>query len=174
MLHHHELKELKKQLPRTNRRDVYHYSIYNYRGRTYCIYEKNDFTYYQNLLYKRAFMGLKVYSPEELRKLTLTERIEIEELHQRTQIALNIWKQELTNVLGNSLLQKFFSSSKLVRTLTKKYEKSIDPKWTNPISFKDLGIKKKDIANKLIELGILPKNFYELKEESRITNLNEV
>ena len=30
------------------------------------------------------------------------------------------------------------------------------------ISYKDLGIKQDQIANKLIEFGLLPKNFYQI------------
>jgi hypothetical protein len=41
----------------------------------------------------------------------------------------------------------------------------VDVEYVNNLSFKDLGIKRVDIIRKFIKEGILPNNFYDIKDE---------
>jgi hypothetical protein len=50
---------------------------------------------YQNELYGRALVGLKVYKKEQLYSMNSTKKKRIRKLHKRAQDMLNIWKQEL-------------------------------------------------------------------------------
>lgn len=133
------------------------------KGKRYCVYEVDEFNSYQNFLYRRALFGLKVYKPDELKTMFKDKRQRIEKVHKRAQNELNLWKQTLTNNVFNALFSKYFSNSPMGKELITTYGNITDPKYINKIEFKDLGVKKKDIVNKLIELGVLPKNFYELK-----------
>jgi len=132
-------------------------------GKRYVIYEVDEFNNYQNFLYRRALSGLRVYAPEELKSMHKSKKERIEKVHIRAQRELNLWKQSITNKLALDFFRKFFSNSRLGKDLITKYEDTTDVKYVNKLSFKDLGLQKKDVVNKLIELGILPKNFYELK-----------
>lgn len=134
-----------------------------HKGKRYLVYEVDEFNNYQNFLYRRALSGLKVYSPDELKSMHKSKKERIEKVHIRAQNELNLWKQTLTNKMFNSIFSKYFASSTLWRKLLDDYADVTDPKYINKINFKDLGVKKKDVVNKLIELGVLPKNFYELK-----------
>lgn len=155
-----------------NRKDRYEYSgsITQYqqegnkhKGKRYLVYEVDEFNNYQNFLYRRALSGLKVYSPEELKAMHKSKKERIEKVHKRAQVELNLWKQSVTNSIFNKFFMKYFSKSPFARDFVTKYADTTDPKYVNKIAFKDLGIQKKDVVNKLIELGVLPKNFYELK-----------
>jgi ribosomal protein L9 len=133
------------------------------KGKRYFVYEVDEFNNYQNFLYRRALFGLKVYKPEEIKTMFKDKKERIEKVHKRAQNELNLWKQTLTNNMFNALFAKYFSKSPMGKELLTTYGSITDPKYINKINFKDLGVKKKDVVNKLIELGVLPKNFYELK-----------
>jgi hypothetical protein len=134
-----------------------------YKGKRYVAYETDEFNTYQNFLYRRALFGLSVYQPDELKTMFKSKKDRIQRVHKRAQNELNLWKQAITNNMFNKLFEKYFSKSPFAQELITTYGQVTDTKFVNKIEFKDLGVKKKDIVNKLIELGILPKNFYELK-----------
>ena len=127
-------------------------------------FEKDPFTPYQNFLYKRALFGLSVYGEEELSKMHWDKKKRIEKVHNRAQQVLNLWKQELTNNWASDLLSKLFWHSALAKDYKEKFACDIDPTYISTVEFKDLGISKLQIVNKLIEEKILPSNFYKLKE----------
>jgi hypothetical protein len=134
-----------------------------YKGKRYLVYEVDEFNNYQNFLYRRALSGLKVYAPDELKTMHKSKKERIEKVHMRAQNELNLWKQTLTNKMFNALFSKYFKRSVLWTKLLNDYADVTDPKYINKMNFKDLGVNKKDVVNKLIESGVLPKNFYELK-----------
>ena len=47
--------------------------------------------------------------------------------------------------------------------MVEKFGNDTDPNYISRVSFKDLGITKRDIVTKLMEEKILPVNFYELE-----------
>ncbi len=133
-----------------------------YRGPT-SDYEQDEFNKAQNFLYKRALIGLPVYSQEELDLMHWDKKKRIQKVHKRTQLVLNLWKQELVNKYLNNFFTKVFYKSTLIEGMIAEYGDNVDSTYISKISFKFLGITKKDIVNKLIEEKILPYNFYELK-----------
>jgi hypothetical protein len=136
-----------------------------HKNKRYVVYEIDEFNQYQNFLYRRALFGLKVYKPEEVKTMYKAKKERIEKVHLRAQKELNLWKQSLTNKVFNAIFAKYFPKSPFANELITKYGEVTDPKYKNKIEFKDLGVKKKDIVNKLINLGVLPQNFYELKSQ---------
>jgi len=134
----------------------------NHKGKRYTNYEVEHFNEYQNFLYKRAVIGLKIYSPEELSSMEDKKKKRIRKIHNRTQRVINIYKQEVVNRLTNNIFIKLFPNSPITKALTEDLCYT-DPEFVNTLDMKALGITKRNIIDKLIESNILPKNFYELK-----------
>lgn len=129
-------------------------------------YEQDTLNKQQTFLYLRALNGLSVYKPEELAKMGEGMKSWISKTQQRTHRTLNLWKQQIINELTNVIFDLHFpQNSKLKKTIDNDRD-FVDLPKQNTLSFKDLGIKKSDIIQKLIEVDILPKNFYELKSNN--------
>jgi len=139
---------------------TYQANTKNFNGKSYQVYEADPFNPNQNFLYKRAMFGLTMYTAEELSQMSESKKQRVVKMHRKTQFILNAWKQEMMIRFSNSLLGHFFKDHAF---LTPFWENTNpDPKFVCTISFKDLGIDKKDIIDKLIECSILPINFYQI------------
>jgi hypothetical protein len=126
-------------------------------------YEIDEFNNFQNKLYKEALFGLSNYSQDEIKKLNYQEQNRITKIHRKTQTVLNLWKQELCNNIVNSMLKCLFPKSKVTKELVEDFGNIVDPSFKNFLTFKQLGISKKQIVDKLILKEVLPLNFYKLK-----------
>jgi hypothetical protein len=84
-------------------------------------------------------------------------------VYKRAQVVLNKFKQELTIQYTNLLFKTLFPNSPLTDALLSNTE--TDEKFKNTLTFKDLGIEKKDIISIFITEGILPKNFLSLDKD---------
>jgi hypothetical protein len=133
------------------------------KGKRYSQYEKDPYNEYQNFLYKRAIFGLKVYTKKELKKLHPQRKEKIKKVHSRAQHELNLWKQEKLIELTNSIFS-MFNNSRLSTQIIKAYSKP-HHKFISRTSFKDLGIEKKDIIDRLVHKKVLPHNFDALTHE---------
>ena len=111
----------------------------------------------QYRMFKHVMVGLDMYTPQELYAMNSSKKAKIFKKHKQAQSMLNLWKQELTNELSAKLLSAFFPKSQLIAELNA--NKSTSTKYTNTLAFKDLGISKTDIINKLIQTNFLPINF---------------
>lgn len=120
-----------------------------------------DLTWKQNYLYKKAILGMEGVPVDIVPKLSPEQVKEIIREHNRVQRFLNEWKQEICSIKSNNLLEKLFPNSRFVKQLVTDYSKP-HCKFTNTLSFKDLGVNKEMIIDKLIEKEFLPGNFYEL------------
>lgn len=116
----------------------------------------------QQKLYRLALYGLSVYTPEEIARLSFIEKKKIIVTQQKTQTLLNKFKQEAVHKKIGSFLTTFFPKSSFAKALAH-YDKYLDDTDKNTMSFKDLGITKEMIIDKLLSAGLLPKNFYQLK-----------
>lgn len=134
-----------------------------YKGKSYTKYEQDPFNAYQNFLYKRALYGLKMYEDNEVKTMHWQKKKRIIKVNKRTQHILNIWKQEISNVYTQKFFEQVFPKSPVTKSL-KGYNYT-DPKFKCKLSFKDLGIKKEQVIQKLHQEGVLQKNFYELTEK---------
>lgn len=117
---------------------------------------------YQQFLYNRALYGLSVYSKEDMIMMSKSKRNRLQRVYKRSQDILNLWKQEIVNAKTNSMLITLFPKSPITNYFTNDGN-FVDTEYINTTNFKDLGIKTKDVIQKLLDEGVLPKNFYELK-----------
>lgn len=121
-------------------------------------YEKDPYSQVQNFLYKRAILGLKLYTPKELKDMAFDKQDRVRKVHKRTQTILNLWKQELTQKLSNEIFLNLFPESPFTKALVEESDK--DSEFKSIISLRDLGISKAQIIAKLHAEGILPSDFY--------------
>lgn len=128
-------------------------------------YKKEIYNDHQNFLYNRALYGLSVYSQKELQEMALEKKQRVTKLYKKAQKVINLWKQEIVNILANTFFLSIFPDMEITKCLIEVYGTSGDPEYINNMSFKTLKITKKQIIDKLIEVKILPKNFYELNSQ---------
>ena len=146
------MEKLKKQ--------VKNYQLY--AGKTYIQYEQDGLTAYQNYLYKRALYGLDALTEKELATMCSKKKQRIINVYKRAQVTLNKFKQQVTIQYSNAIFNTFFPNSPITQFLLADNE--TDEKFKNTLTFKDLGIEKQDIIAIFIAEGILPKNFFDLKD----------
>lgn len=164
------LSENRMKYQKVEYRDLSEYQ-YNPAPRQPMQYETAKYTTYQNLLYKRALFGLSVYKKEEVRVMYGEKRKRIKRVHAKTQNILNTWKQELTIELTNPIFDFLIASASdavenrggvsFIRNMRECND--VDDELENTLTFRDLGISKDQIIDKLIEHRILPYNFRELE-----------
>ena len=111
----------------------------------------------QTKLFKHVLVGLEMYTPQELYAMNSSKKAKIFKRHKQAQTMLNLWKQELTNDFTNRLLGSLFPKSLLIQELTS--DKSVSKNFINKLTFKELGITKNMLVNKLIHENYLPQNF---------------
>jgi hypothetical protein len=112
---------------------------------------KSGYSPRQNELYNRLLYGIKAYTPEEWYALNSNIKNKVIRRYKKAQTLLNIYKQERLN----DLTQPFLGLFKNI----KDYPKETDSKFFCTLSFKDLGIDKKDIVSLFISNKMLPPNF---------------
>ena len=122
--------------------------------------ESFDFNERQEKIYSKLVYGLEAYTNQELNKLSTSLKKRIIVNYTITRKLLNRWKQEIVNEQIDSLFSTKFPKSKVARQMVS--QKGYDDSIECTISFKDLGISRKTIAIKLMEFGLLPKNFFNL------------
>ena len=142
------------------KQEIRNYQLY--AGKTYMQYETDKYSTYQNYLYKRALYGLEALEQKELATMCSKKKQRIINVYKRAQVVLNKFKQELSIQYTNLLFKTLFPNSPITDALLANTE--TDEKFKNTLTFKDLGIEKKDIISIFISKGILPKNFLSLKE----------
>jgi len=116
---------------------------------------------YQHFLFKRVLHGLKVYKPEEVKKLHWDKRRRITKVWKRAQREINAWKQTICNKRINAYLSKTFKSKIIDYIVSIPAEEVLDD-YHNTMTFKDLGITYEDVILKFMSLGLLPRNFFTL------------
>ena len=132
-------------------------------GKMYMQYETDGYSQYQTYLYKRALYGLDALTQQELATMCSKKKQRIINVYKRAQVVLNKFKQELSIQYTNLLFKTLFPNSPITDALLANTE--TDEKFKNTLTFKDLGIEKKDIISIFITEGILPKNFLSLDKD---------
>lgn len=140
---------------------TYQVNAPSYNGKIYQAVEVTSLTSEQMFLVNRALYGLSVYTQKEILIMKPVKRKRILKVHKKTVKMLNLWKQETLLTLSNSFFKKLFPNSPITKELLNRTE--IDPDFKCTMSFKELGISKKQLVSKLFEERILPPNFYQLK-----------
>ncbi len=116
----------------------------------------------QKDLYSKLVYGFKAYTKEEVAAMSEAKRKDVTVMYAKAQRILRNWKQDLTFSFIDKLLVSLFPKSPIVKAMCDTTGHIDDVSKEDEISFKDLGIKQENIIGKLIEFGLLPKNFYEL------------
>ncbi len=131
--------------------------------RTMVQYEVDQYSSYQNYLYKRALYGLSTVTEQELATMCSKKKKRIQRVYLKGQQVINLHKQKLTNSITNLLFERLFPESPLAQFFISNSE--TDEKFKNTLNFKDLNITKDDIIRIFIEEGVLPKNFMEISTD---------
>jgi hypothetical protein len=131
-----------------------------YRQNTYTKYEVDQYSEYQNFLYKRALYGLKSLPVEEVEKMSEQKKIRINKVNRRAQRVLNEAKQKKVISITNKLFAKWFPDTTFTNFMLNNIE--TDSKFKNTLNFKDLNINKDQIISIFIDEGILSSNFLSL------------
>lgn len=128
-------------------------------------YQKIGENLTQQKAYRIALYGLSVFTPDELSSLSFLEKNRIVTNQKKVQRLLDKWKQEICHKKIGSFVTKFFKmtdslkNKDLFKFATYDY---YDSNNKNKMDFKDLGINKDMIVQKLMSAGLLPRNYYEL------------
>ena len=121
--------------------------------------EKPVFNDRQHKMYLEAMYGLNNYSEEMINKMPRKVVFKIATRCVIVQREINKWKQEIVNERIDKLLLSLFPNSPTVKKMV---NLGVDDTVKSVIPFKDLGINHRKIADKLISLNLLPKNFFEI------------
>jgi hypothetical protein len=127
------------------------------------VYQFKSYTPYQNKLYKRALYGLRGIDQRELEFMSEERKEMATRLYVKGQIAINLYKQKVTNKLSNMIFEEFFPDSPITDFFVNYSETSKN--FKNTLTFKDLNIEKEHIITIFMEEGILPKNFHQLEKD---------
>ena len=131
-------------------------------------FEKDPYSAYQNFLYRRAINGLDIYTAYEIQDMDRGTHDRIIAHFNKTQLVLNKWKQKI--IIDMSV--EFFKRTFPTQTHTCEFVEALkkpckpDPFLKNSLTFKDLGITKEMIIEKLILSSLLPSNFHTLTTEN--------
>lgn len=150
-------------------RESYKYQFLGYQNgcvlqpprKKYQTFDKPAFNHKQQKLYSETVYGLNAFTKAEVKQMSAQRKRSIIQKYTACQDVLNEWKQDIVNQKVDHFLQTLFPHSKLVKFITG--FKSVDTTIVNRHTFKELGINQVDIARKLIEVGILPKDFFTLE-----------
>ena len=135
------------------------------------VYEQDPYNSRQNFLYKRALIGISVYGEKEISEMSNEKLKRVNKIHRKTQVILNLWKQELLISKSNRIIKDKFPDMKygIIKEIFS--YNAIDKDFVCTLSFKDLGITKAQVINRLIVEKILPKNFHELKPDNNASRI---
>jgi hypothetical protein len=116
----------------------------------------------QKDLYSKVVYGFKAYTKEELSRMSENAKINVSIVYTKAQRILRNWKQDITFSNLDRFMLALFPNSPVVKAMCATNGHIDDIPKEDEILFKELGIKQEQIIAKLIEFGLLPKNFYQL------------
>jgi hypothetical protein len=131
-------------------------------GESYQTRKSILFNQLQNKLYRRLIFGLDSLNNTDLQTMKKSEILKVQEDHERAKKVLNQWKNEITSSYVDKLFSEIFWNSPIAKEMVRFGNDPDAVHEENTLSFKELGIKKRQIAVKLVENGLLPVNFFYL------------
>lgn len=129
-------------------------------NKKYQITEEFGFNKTQKKLYVEAVYGLKSIPNEVLMEMRVQTIRNIQLKHKKAKEIINSYKLEVSNTMIDNFLLKMFPKSPVIKKMTD--IKGIDSSIDCTLSFKDLKISSKMIAERLVKHNILPENFFNL------------
>lgn len=126
--------------------------------------QNDGFSPIQEKLYSQVVYGFKAFTQNEISRMSEQTVIDIKIKYTKAHRILSRWKQDLIFSNVDHFLVSLFPKSSVTKAFvnTKGYIDENEISDEEYLGFKDLGINKQGIANKLIEYSLLPQNFYEL------------
>ena len=116
----------------------------------------------QKDVYAKTVYGFKAYTKEEINALSEQARIDVTVTYSKVQRILRNWKQDITFSNLDRFMLALFPNSPVVKAMCATTGHIDDIPKKDEISFKELDIKQEHIIAKLMQVELLPKNFYEL------------
>lgn len=135
-------------------------SIQQYGKVKYQQLEQPVFNRTQQKLYSEVLYGLDSLKPAELQELTHKRKFEIMHACKRVKHYLNKLKQEIVDKEVNDILSVLFPHSAIAKHMCS--VTGYNRNYISKLSFKELGLTQQKIAEKLVEAGFLPANFFQL------------
>lgn len=120
----------------------------------------STFNKVQQQLYAETVYGLSYYHEKDLKKMSKAKKQRVLSRYAKAQRILNRWKQEIVSETVDAFLLALFPNSKVTKALVE--TKGFDRQTHDSHSFKELGITQEDVAKKLIDVKLLPENFFQL------------
>ena len=118
----------------------------------------------QHFMFKRILHGLKMYKKEEISSMHKQKRARIIKVWKKGQNIINEWKQQIANKRCNTFFEVTFGTkSSFVRDILAIPHTEILPDYINKTSLKDMGINYEDVILRFMAVGLLPKNFLDIK-----------
>lgn len=130
-----------------------------YKGKRYQQSKFQKLSPAQNRIVRDAVHGLNAYDPDQLYCMTHKEKLEISKLHYNAKKILNPWKQEIINNLVDDFFASWLPNRNHIRKAFQGTKVAVGSDLFYQFSLDDLKISDLDIANKLIEKGVLPRTF---------------
>jgi hypothetical protein len=116
----------------------------------------------QKDVYAKTIHGFKAYTQQEISALSEQARLDVRTNYSKVQRILRNWKQDITFSNLDRFLLALFPNSPVIKAMCTTTGHIDDIPEEDEISFKELGIKQEHIIAKLMQVELLPKNFYEL------------
>ena len=120
---------------------------------------------HQTFLFKRVLHGLNAYNNQEIENMHWDKKRRVKKVWRRAQKVINRFKQTIANKRSNEIF-KLFNHSPLAKSIMSVPVEETDDQFINKMSLNVLGIKYEDLIIKFYSEGLLPKNFFELKENA--------
>ena len=119
-----------------------------------------SFNKIQQKIYAETVYGLTAFTTQEIEMMPKTRKKNILSRFLKAQNILNEWKQHIVYSKLDLILLSIFPRSSVVKKIAS--TNGVDRKTKDRHTFKELGINQIQIAQKLVNEGILPKDFFSL------------
>ena len=119
----------------------------------------------QVFLFKRVLHGLNAYKSTELESMHWDKKKRVKKVWRKAQRVINRFKQTICNKRSNEVLA-MFDHSPLAKQIMSVPVEETDDQFINRMTLKELGIKYEDLIIKFYSEGLLPKNYFQLKQNA--------
>jgi hypothetical protein len=124
---------------------------------------KFNFNKTQTFYYKRAILGLRIYTPEQIGFMAKEKKDRIRKVNKKANLIIQSLRYQKLVDKSNVVLNMFFSRGNLYNQLQSERVIFTQPDLRVTLDDKELEITKDDIVTALLESGVLGPNFLNLK-----------
>lgn len=117
----------------------------------------------QTFYYKRAILGLRIYTPEQIGLMTKEKKDRIRKVSKKANLIIQTLRYQKLVEKSNDVLNLFFSRGNVYNQLQSERVIFTQPDLRVALDDKLLEVTKDDIVTALLESGVLGPNFLNLK-----------